>query len=118
MLPSIGSISMPADVPHFLPSGSLPQFGVVTGTGLGKPAPVIGFPATVAGVVDEVCSSGEHPLSRTMIEANSVDVRTGRGEDIAVSLSRSRLRQDIPMAHAFHQGRSQTPSPATGALAR
>src|SRR5262245_58107975 len=102
MLPSVGSISMPADVPHFLPSGSLPQFGVVTGTGFGSPAPVIGFPITIALAVPE---SGEHPASRAKMEAKSVKVRTGRkdmGEDMVASLSRSRLPQNIPVRREFH----------------
>src|SRR5262245_51614343 len=74
MLPSIGSISMPADVPHFRPAGSLPQFWVTIGAGLGRPSPVIGLPT--------VPESGEHAASRTRIEVNRLGIRT-RGEGMA-----------------------------------
>ena len=43
MCPSFGSISTPADVPHFRPAGSSPQLRVTFGAGLGSPSPVMGF---------------------------------------------------------------------------
>src|ERR1044072_7422127 len=43
MLPSIGSTSMPADVPHLRPAGSSPQLRVTFGAGFGNPSPVMGF---------------------------------------------------------------------------
>src|SRR5262245_5847306 len=83
MLPSIGSISMPADVPHFLPEGSLPQFWVTIGAGLGRPSPVIGLPT--------VPESGEHAANRTRIEVKSAGIRT-RGEDRGEDMGRSPCR--------------------------
>src|SRR6185503_14480791 len=106
MLPSVGSTSMPADEPHFLPSGSLPQFAVTIGAGFGRPSPVIGFPeiglseaAFAEAEALAVSEFGEHPLSRMRIAANSVDV-SSRGEDMVVPLIRS--RQSIPVAAKFH----------------
>src|SRR5262245_6046177 len=98
MLPSIGSISMPADVPHFRPAGSLPQFWVTIGAGLGRPSPVIGLPT--------VPESGEHAASRTRIEVNKLGIRT-RGEGMAEDMGRSPCRgrccgQNIPPAREFH----------------
>src|SRR6185503_7947413 len=90
MFPSVGSISIPADVPHFRPSGSLPQFAVTFGAGFGRPSPVIGFPITVTGAVaGAVADSGEHPMMRPSMLASNVGVRI-RSEDMAVSLWRSR----------------------------
>src|SRR5690349_2134036 len=82
MFPSVGSISIPADVPHFRPSGSWPQFACTTGAGFGRPSPVIGFPAAtvVLAAPDLASESGEHPLSRNT-QASTVDIRT-RGEDM------------------------------------
>src|SRR5262245_20326470 len=96
MLPSIGSISIPAEEPHIRPSGSLPQFAVIIGAGLGRPSPVIGLPTAMVLAAPE---SGEHPLTRTKIEAHSTDISTGRkdiNEDMAVSLSRSRVAPKYP----------------------
>src|SRR5262245_1325542 len=45
MFPSVGSISMPADVPHFRPAGSSPQLRVTFGAGFGRPSPGMKFPA-------------------------------------------------------------------------
>src|SRR5215470_10631006 len=52
MLPSMGSTSMPAVVPHFRPDGSRPQFRVTTGAGFGSPSPVIGLPVVVRSAFD------------------------------------------------------------------
>ena len=43
MWPSFGSMSRPADVPHFRPAGSSPQLRVTFGAGFGSPSPVMGF---------------------------------------------------------------------------
>src|SRR5689334_1243852 len=45
MLPSFGSMSSPADVPHLRPAGSSPQLRVTFGAGFGSPSPVTGFGA-------------------------------------------------------------------------
>src|SRR5688500_13817770 len=44
MLPSFGSTSIPALVPHVRPAGSSPQFLVTFGVGLGNPSPVMKLP--------------------------------------------------------------------------
>src|SRR5262245_41834014 len=44
-LPSFGSMSSPAVVPHLRPAGSWPQFFVTVGFGFGKPWPVTTFGA-------------------------------------------------------------------------
>src|SRR5262245_1859198 len=60
-LPSFGSMSMPAVVPHCLPAGSWPQFFVTFGAGLGNPWPVIALPAeadvAAARGADPSCSA-------------------------------------------------------------
>src|SRR5262245_21926384 len=53
MLPSFGSTSIPADVPHFRPAGSSPQLRVTFGAGFGRPSPVMGF-ATLAPCAETV----------------------------------------------------------------
>src|SRR5215212_3103682 len=45
MLPSFGSTSRPADVPHLRPAGSSPQLRVTFGAGFGSPSPVTGLGA-------------------------------------------------------------------------
>src|SRR6187431_1451042 len=59
MLPSFGSMSMPADVPHVRPAGNSPQFCVTFGVGLGSPSPVMKL-ATFAGLA---CASRLVPAS-------------------------------------------------------
>src|SRR6185503_11766718 len=54
MFPSLGSTSRPADVPHFRPAGSSPQFFVTFGAGLGSPSPVIGFATFAAPCANSV----------------------------------------------------------------
>src|SRR6188474_2787167 len=49
-LPSSGSMSTPAVVPHLRPAGSWPQLRVTFGAGFGNPWPVSGLPAAVDAV--------------------------------------------------------------------
>ena len=67
MCPSIGSMSIPAVVPHSLPSGRSPQFVVTVGFGFGRPSPVTGLPI-VAGLPD-----GAHPASRAVAQVRNAD---------------------------------------------
>src|SRR4051812_25426865 len=52
MLPSFGSRSSPADVPHLRPAGSSPQLRVTFGAGFGSPSPVMGLPVFAADWAD------------------------------------------------------------------
>src|SRR5215208_218435 len=54
MLPSFGSTSSPAEVPHLRPAGSSPQLRVTFGAGFGSPSPVIGFATFAADCADNV----------------------------------------------------------------
>src|SRR3954468_5392179 len=58
MLPSFGSMSMPADVPHLRPAGSSPQLRVTFGAGFGSPSPVIGLAVFAAA-----CAASDAPAS-------------------------------------------------------
>src|SRR5262245_59315123 len=84
MLPSLGSTSRPAEVPHFLPAGSSPQLRVTLGAGFGNPSPVIGL-ATL------VCADSVAPenVARESTLTNAI-VRA-----IAPAPSVSRIRVDI-----------------------
>src|SRR3954463_12429287 len=66
MLPSFGSMSMPADVPHLRPAGSSPQLRVTFGAGFGRPSPVTGFAAFAAA-----CAASEAPESELTSAVNS-----------------------------------------------
>src|SRR5262245_58310743 len=59
-LPSIGSMSTPAVVPHFRPAGNWPQLRVTFGAGFGNPWPVSGLPAA-ADVVEGVAAVARSP---------------------------------------------------------
>src|SRR5687767_13379906 len=67
MLPSLGSMSMPALVPHCRPAGSSPQFLVTFGVGFGNPSPVMklaareGFACSVDAVIPAAISTTQAP---------------------------------------------------------
>src|SRR5437870_7575935 len=76
MLPSFGSRSSPADVPHFRPAGSSPQLRVTLGAGFGNPSPVIGF-ATLLACADTVAAAPEwtYAVSRPIAHAPNMGNR-------------------------------------------
>src|SRR3954465_14848371 len=73
MLPSFGSMSMPADVPHLRPAGNSPQLRVTFGAGFGSPSPVIGLATFVCA--DNVARELELPyvISRKTAHALNVE---------------------------------------------
>src|SRR4029434_325472 len=77
MLPSFGSTSSPADVPHLRPAGSSPQLRVTFGAGFGSPSPVIGFAAFAADCADNVARESRvlYAVSRKRAQAPNVEIR-------------------------------------------
>src|SRR5256885_9633852 len=74
MMPSLGSMSRPADVPHLRPAGSSPQLRVTFGAGFGSPSPVIGFPAFAADCADSVADG----VRRESVRLYAVSRRTAQ----------------------------------------
>src|SRR5687767_5521472 len=72
MLPSFGSMSMPALVPHCRPAGSSPQFFVTFGVGFGNPSPLMKF-ADRAGLACSVDAVVPAAISAT--QAPSAGIR-------------------------------------------
>src|SRR5262252_8543765 len=101
MLPSMGSTSIPAVVPHFRPDGSRPQFRVTTGAGFGSPSPVIGLPVVVRSAFDvAVCAWARVPMfcvaRRTAAPRPKMDNWT-RDSAMAGSFVRAdKTSQDVP----------------------
>src|SRR4051794_5883325 len=75
-LPSFGSMSMPADVPHLRPAGSSPQLRVTFGAGFGRPSPVIGFATAAAACADTDGPESEVTSALNSKTAQAPKVRT------------------------------------------
>src|SRR5580765_1540464 len=77
ILPSFGSISRPADVPHLRPAGNSPQLRVTFGAGFGSPSPVIGFAAFAADCADNVARESGllYAVSRKRAQAPNMEIR-------------------------------------------
>ena len=82
-------MSTPAVVPHYRPVGSWPQFLATLGAGLGKPWPVIGFPAAAvvaegaAAVARSVDPPAPHAARRT-VALTTTTRRKIRGIDVCL----------------------------------
>src|SRR5216684_927361 len=101
MLPSMGSTSIPAVVPHFRPAGSSPQFRVTIGAGFGSPSPVIGLPVAVRSAFDAaICAWARVSMfcvaRRTAAPRPKMDTWT-RDSAMAGSFVRAdKTSQDVP----------------------
>src|SRR6185436_8791816 len=76
-------MSRPAEVPHFRPAGSSPQFFVTFGAGFGSPSPVIGFATFPADWADKAMreSGWVAAVSRKTAQTPNTESRI-RGVDI------------------------------------
>src|SRR6185369_15015291 len=81
-LPSFGSMSIPAVVPHFRPAGSWPQFLVTLGAGFGSPWPVIVFGTTddLAGAWD--CARDPAHAAMNSVAQTAASARAIRDVDM------------------------------------
>src|SRR5258706_12731507 len=83
--PSIGSMSMPAVVPHDRPAGSWPQFRVTFGAGFGNPWAVIGLDAGVADAAAAgACSRGAPHAARSSMAHALTTQRASRDVDMCL----------------------------------
>src|SRR5215218_10271740 len=81
MLPSFGSTSSPADVPHLRPAGSSPQLRVTLGAGFGRPSPVIGlatFPWAEVGTFGPALAKAVHTAPVTKARSSIFPVGINR----------------------------------------
>src|SRR3954465_7133631 len=106
MLPSFGSMSMPADVPHLRPAGSSPQLRVTFGAGFGSPSPVIGFAAFVA-----VCADTEAPESEvtSAVNSNTAQAPKVRTRGVVMTSPREWGRGIMAQPAGIASGRSARP---------
>src|SRR3954470_3525900 len=104
MLPSFGSMSMPADVPHLRPAGSSPQLRVTVGAGFGRPSPVIGFAAFAA-----VCADTEAPESEltSAVQSNTAQAPKVRTRGVVMTAPREWGRGIIAQLAGVASGRSE-----------
>src|ERR1700730_9122497 len=101
MLPSMGSTSMPAVVPHLRPAGSAPQLRVTTGAGFCSPSPVIGLPVVVLRAFDAAaCASARVLMFCVTRRTTAPRPRThtwARDSAMAGSfVRRDKTSQDVP----------------------
>ena len=82
MLPSFGSTSSPADVPHFRPAGSSPQLRVTFGAGFGSPSPVMGFATFVCADNGARELGTLYAISRKTAQAPNVE---STSRDVAIA---------------------------------
>src|SRR6476646_11666642 len=86
ILPSFGSISIPADVPHLRPAGSSPQLRVTFGAGLGRPSPVMklaAFAEAAGGAVAAVAPVPAFPQAARKSAAQVLNAGSrNRGVDM------------------------------------
>src|SRR3954449_7854667 len=113
MLPSFGSMSMPADVPHLRPAGSSPQLRVTFGAGFGSPSPVIGFAAFAA-----VCADTEAPESELTSAVNSNTAQAPKVRTRGVVMTSPREWGRGRLSLNWQEWRRADPSAATTALVR
>src|SRR5688500_2222259 len=73
--PSLGSMSSPAEVPHFRPAGSSPQFLVTLGAGFSSPSPVMEFATFPAPCADKVVVPPEWPYAIDTAQATTAASR-------------------------------------------